>query len=136
MSFQTELHAFFERYVDAFARNDASAVVELWEPIGLFPSPNGNFAMERDKFREHCVSLMDFYRSQGVVRTEGKLLEVNQLFPDVAEARMAYCTLDEAGDLVAEWEHFYILRRTDDWRVTLTIADDEMAAWTARGAQL
>ena len=29
-----------------------------------------------------------------------------------------------------------LLRRTDRWRVSLTIADGEMAAWTARGAQL
>jgi len=42
----------------------------------------------------------------------------------------------ENGKLVAEWKHVYILRRSDRWRVSLTIADGEMAAWTAKGAQL
>ena len=49
---------------------------------------------------------------------------------------MAYRMLGEGDELVAEWEHVYILRRTDRWRVSLTIADGEMAAWAARGAHI
>ena len=49
---------------------------------------------------------------------------------------MAYRMLGEGDELIAEWEHVYILRRTDCWRVSLTIADGEMAAWAERGAQL
>ena len=79
---------------------------------------------------------MDFYRQQGVVRPLGELLSTAELFPNVAEARMAYRMQGEDAETVAEWEHVYILRRTDRWRVTLTIADGEMAAWAARGAQL
>jgi hypothetical protein len=82
------------------------------------------------------VTLMAFYRRQGVVRPVGELLAAAELFPDVVQARMAYRMLGEGDELIAEWEHVYILRRTDQWRVTLTIADAEMAAWTARGAQL
>lgn len=136
MTIQDEIAAFFVGYVDAFARNDADALSELWEPVGLFPSPTGNFAMDRQAFRDHCVTLMEFYRKQGVVRSVGELLATTELFPNVAEARMAYRMQGEADELIAEWEHVYILRRTDRWRVTLTIADAEMAAWTARGAQL
>lgn len=133
MTFQDEIAAFFVDYVDAFARGDATALSELWEPVGLFPSPGGNFAMPREEFRNHCVTLMDFYRTQGVVRPEGQLLSASELFPNVAEARMAYRMLGEGSELIAEWEHVYILRRSDQWRVSLTIADGEMAAW---GAQL
>lgn len=136
MTIQDEIAAFFVSYVDAFARGDADALSELWEPVGLFPSPTGNFAMDRQAFRNHCATLMDFYRKQGVVRPVGELLTSAELFPDVAEARMAYRMLGEGDELIADWEHVYILRRTDSWRVTLTIADAEMAAWTARGAQL
>jgi hypothetical protein len=71
-----------------------------------------------------------------VVRPEGELLSTAELFLNVAEARMAYRMKGEDAETVAEWEHVYILRRTDRWRVTLTIADGEMAAWAARGAQL
>lgn len=136
MTFQGEIAAFFDSYVDAFARWDADAVCDLWEPVGLFPSPGGNFAMDRQTFRGHCVTLMDFYRQQGVVRPTGELLSAAELFPHVAEARMAYRMKGEDAETIVEWEHVYILRRTDRWRVTLTLADGEMAAWAARGAQL
>ncbi|WP_210528589.1 hypothetical protein [Rubellimicrobium arenae] len=136
MSLHNEIGAFFDSYVDAFARWDADAVCDLWEPVGLFPSPAGNFAMDRQTFRDHCATLMDFYRQQGVVRPEGRLLSAAELFPQVAEARVAYQMHGEGGVVVAEWEHVYLLRRTDRWRVTLTIPDGEMAAWAARGAQL
>lgn len=136
MNFQTEIEAFFTGYVAAFARNDAAALSEMWDEIGLFPSPGGNFAMERAAFRDHCVALLDFYRQQGVVEPQGTLLSATELFPDVAQTRMAYRMIGEGDALVAAWEHVYILRRTDRWRISLTIADGEMAAWAARGAAL
>ena len=42
MSTQDEIKAFFVNYINAFARNDADALSELWDTIGLFPSPTGN----------------------------------------------------------------------------------------------
>lgn len=136
MTFHDEITDFFSRYVDAFAREDADALSELWDEVGLFPAPNGNFAMARSPFRGHCISLFDFYRAQGIVRPEGALLSAEELFPNVAQARMVYRMMGADGAPVAEWEHVYILRRTDTWRVSLTIADGEMAAWTAKGVQL
>ena len=135
--FGDEIKAFFAAYVDAFAREDASALSGLWDDVGLFPSPTGNFSMDREAFRNHCVTLMDFYRKQGVAQPRGELLSAEEIFPGVAQARMAYRMLGSDGAVVASWEHVYILRKTDDrWRVSLTIADDEMAAWSAAGAQL
>lgn len=136
MTFKDEITAFFDEYVDAFASDDADALSELWDAVGLFPSPTGNFAMERGAFREHCVTLMAFYRQQGVVRPVGELLSATGLFPNVAMAWMAYRMLGEDSGLIAAWEHVYILRKTDRWRVSLTIADGEMAAWGANGAEL
>lgn len=136
MNFQEEIAEFFSRYVAAFARNDADALSECWDAVGLFPSPTGNFSIERQAFREHCVTLMDFYRQQGVVWPEGTLLSACELFPNVAQARMAYRMHGEGDEIVAEWEHVYILRRADCWRVSLTIADGEMAAWAAKDAHL
>ena len=133
---QEEIAAFFVGYLDAFARNDVDAVSELWDPVGMFPSPTVNFAMERQAFRDHCVTLMDFYRKQGVERPAGEVLAQAELFPNVAEVRVAYRMLGKGDELVAAWQHVYILRRTDRWRVSLTIADGEMAAWAARGARL
>lgn len=134
---QAEIAAFFDGYVDAFDREDADALSELWDEVGLFPSPTGNFAMERNAFRDHCAALMAFYRSQGVVEPKGELLAVEALFPDVAQARMAYRMLGKDSEVIAAWEHVYILRKAEGhWHVSLTIADDEMAAWTAKGVEL
>lgn len=135
MTIEEEIADFFRRYVEAFLNHDVDSLVELWEPVGLFPTPNGNFAMDRATFREHVAKLMQFYQREGVARPEGTVLSCAQIVPGVAEARVKYRMLDQEEGLVAEWEHFYILRRADGWRVTLTIADAEMAAWTERGAQ-
>ena len=51
MLFHGEIADFFDRYVDAFAREDADKLSEMWDEIGLFPSPTGNFAMPRSAFR-------------------------------------------------------------------------------------
>jgi len=136
MPFHDEITDFFGRYVDAFAREDADILSELWDEVGLFPTPSGNFAMPRSAFRDHCATLFSFYRAQGVVRPEGALLSADELFPGVAQARIAYRMMGADDAPVAEWEHVYVLRRTDIWRVSLTIADAEMAAWTAKGVQL
>ncbi|WP_420145266.1 hypothetical protein [Sphingobium sp.] len=133
--FRQEIAGFFDRYVDAFICEDADAIADLWEPVGLFPSPTGNFAMERPAFRDHVVGLLAFYRRQGVVRPVVALMDATALFPDVAQARVAYRMEGADGAVVAQWEHVYILRRSDGWGVSLTIADGEMAAWVAAGAQ-
>nr|WP_047168152.1 hypothetical protein [Sphingomonas sp. Y57] len=134
MTTETEIAAFFANYVEAFAKGDVDTIVELWEPVGLFPSPTGNFAMERQAFRSHVVNLLDFYRKQGVAKPVGELLSATLLYPQVAEARMAYRMLGAEDETIAQWDHIYILRRTDRWRVTLTISDGEIAAWTELGA--
>ena len=136
MSIHEDVADFFVAYADAFNRDDAAALGELWEAVGLFPSPTGNFAMEREAFRTHCVELMKFYRRQGVVRADARVLSATELFPDVVQARLAWRMRGHEGELIAAWEHVYILRRGDRWRVSLTIADGEMAAWAAKGAQL
>jgi hypothetical protein len=79
---------------------------------------------------------MDFYLRQGVVQPLGELLSAVELFPNVAQARMAYRMHGDGEALIAEWEHVYILRRSDRWQISLTIADGEMAAWAAQGAHL
>lgn len=131
MAIKNEIEEFFADYLEAFQNNDANAITALWDPVGLFPSPTGNFSMEQEAFREHCVGLLEFYKTQGVETPTGKLLSADELFPNVAQARMAYRMLGKNGEAVAQWEHVYILRKNDSWRVSLTIADDEMAAWSA-----
>lgn len=77
MPYPYEVTDFFGRYVDAFVRHDADTLSELWDEVALFPTPNGNFAMARSAYREHCATLFGLYRAQGVVRPEGALLSAN-----------------------------------------------------------
>lgn len=136
MTIKSEMEAFFRSYIESFIGRDADAIAEHWDLVGLFPSPNGNFSMEREAFRKHCATLLDFYRQQGVVKPTGELLSADELFPNVVQARVAYRMLGENDAVIVQWEHVYILRKSDAWRISLTIADDELAAWTALGAQL
>ena len=69
--------------------------------------------MDREAFRNHCVTLLDFYRKQGVAELTGELLSSEELFPGVSQARMAYAMLGSEGTLIANWEHVYILQKTD-----------------------
>jgi len=136
MSVQKEIEAFFADYVDAFARWDVDAVCALWAPVSLFVMPHANAAMDAAAFRDNGVKLLDFYRRQGVARPEGRLLSCAELFPGVAEARMAYRLFDAAGAEIVAWEHVYMLRKADHWRAVLAVADGEIAAWAARGTPL
>lgn len=92
--------------------------------------------MPRDAFRDHCAGLLDFYQQQGVVRPLAEVLSADELFPAVAQVRVAHRMLGPVDQQVAQQEHIHILRRSDHWRVSLTIADGEMAAWTALGVHL
>ena len=130
--FEDEINQFFAEYLNAFRHQDAQAITDLWDDVGLFPSPTGNFSMERAAFHDHCVTLLEFCRQQGVDEPMGEVLSAEQLFSGVAQVRMAYRMLGVDRSLVASWEHVYILRKTNGkWRVSLTIADEEMLAWAA-----
>ena len=63
MPFHDEMAGSFGRYVAAFAREDADALSESWNEVGLFPAPAANFAMPRSAFRDHCATLFAFYRT-------------------------------------------------------------------------
>jgi len=63
MPFDVDISEFFGRYVDAFACEDAATLSELWDEVGLFPTPTSNFAMPRTAFRvprslRHAVRLL------------------------------------------------------------------------------
>jgi hypothetical protein len=39
MTFKHDIAEFFAAYVDAFVGKDVKALSELWDAVGLFPSP-------------------------------------------------------------------------------------------------
>lgn len=136
-AFENEVRALFSAYLSAFQRQLASAISEMWDEVSLFPSLIGNFSIDREAFLNHCVTLLNFYEKLGVAEPTGHMLSAAELLAGVAQARMAYEMLGPDGTPLANWEHVYILRMTDGkWRVSLTIPDDEMAAWAAARAEL
>ena len=44
MPFHDEITDFFGGYVNAFAREDGDTLSELWDEVGLFPTPRGGRA--------------------------------------------------------------------------------------------
>ena len=135
MAVKDEVLAFFSAYIEAFKNHDVDAISALWDSTGLFPSADGNFALEQSVFREHLAALLEFYAEQGVVSPAGEVISIDALFPDVVQARVAYRMLGEDRSEIVKWEHVYILRKSDEWRISLSIADDERAAWSSLGVQ-
>ncbi|WP_228461924.1 hypothetical protein [Paracoccus liaowanqingii] len=123
MAFREDISGLFDEYDEASTCDDAEVFSRLCDQVSLLQTPIGNFSIERQAVRDHCVTPMDFYRRENIVRPEGKLISATELFPNVAQACMAYRMFGEGDELVAEWEHVYILPRSDRWRVSLTIAD-------------
>jgi hypothetical protein len=136
---RTEAKAFFDAYADCFTRGDVEGVMDRW----LLPAfisgsggKSGSFA-DRDQFSANTRKLCEFYAAQGVMRAEKTVLNVQELFDDVALVRTGDRLSDENDATVAEWEHVYMLRRGDsEWKVFLAVADGELDAWNAHGTPL
>ena len=74
---------------------------------------------------------------QGATRAEKEILDVQSLHDGVALVRTGDKLSDPEDNVVAEWEHVYLLRRDGNgWKAFLAIADGEQAAWLARGTTL
>jgi hypothetical protein len=55
----------------------------------------------------------------------------------VAAVKTCYELLDAAAHLITRWEHAYLIRETEaGLRPIAAIADNELAAWNARGTPL
>jgi hypothetical protein len=132
-----EIAAFFEAYAEAFSRGDAEAVCALWAFPAFFAARGKRAALDEAAFRANTEALLAFYRAQGMARAEKRLLAAEPLFDGLWLARTGDRLLDAGGAIIAEWEHAYLLSRTDGGlRAVAAMPDAELDAWQARGTPL
>jgi hypothetical protein len=128
---------FYDRYVDAFTRNDTDALVAAWSFPAAIAGPAGNAVFDAPAFRRNVEALFGFYRRQGVVRTTATVAALHPLGEGVVLSQTDYAMFDAAGALIAGWQTPYLLRQTGDGlHAFAAVADSEVAAWAARGTPL
>ena len=132
-----EIARFFDSYAEAFSRGDAEAVAALWAFPAFFVARGKRAALDEAAFRANTEAILAFYRAQGVARAEKRLIGAEPLFDGLWLARTADRLVDAGGATIAEWEHAYLLSRTDSGlRAVAAMPDAELDAWTARGTPL
>jgi hypothetical protein len=136
---RAEAKQFFDGYAACFSRGDVEGVLDHWSLPNFISGSGGKSGafLDAEAFLRNTRALCDFYARQGVSRAEKQILDVQSLHDGVAMVRTGDKLSDPEGDVVAEWEHVYLLRReSDGWKAFLAIADGEQAAWQARGTAL
>jgi hypothetical protein len=132
-----DIARFFDDYAEAFSRGDAAAVCALWAFPAFFVARGKRVALDEAAFRANTEAILAFYREQGMARADKRLLSADALFEGLWLARTGDRLLDGAERTIAEWEHIYLLSRTDSGlRAVAAMPDGELDAWDARGTPL
>ena len=132
-----QVHSFFKDYADAFSCRSADRLQKLWSFPAFMVFGGHQAVLEPDVFYTNTQRLYDFYARQGVVRAEKEVIELTRLTETTATARTADVLFSDNGEIVAQWEHVYLLNATDDGiKVAAAMPDNELRAWRDRGTPL
>jgi len=132
-----EVEDFFTGYAQAFTDMDVDEVCARWSYPAFMAGRGKQAALDEAAFRQNTIALCAFYRAQGVTRAEKQVLELTRLTETTSTVRTADTLFDAEGDLVAAWEHVYVLTETAAGvRVAVALPDAELAAWRSRGTPL
>ncbi|MDP9414027.1 MAG: hypothetical protein M3Q08_08020 [Pseudomonadota bacterium] len=132
-----EVEALFHDYAAAFSSGDVDRVCSHWNYPAFFAARAKRAALSEDEFRKNTAALSDFYRNQGVVSATKAVLRVDEQFTGLAFVRTADKLTDSNGEIVAEWEHGYLVSETSEGlRVVAAMPDEELDAWQRRGTPL
>jgi hypothetical protein len=94
-------------------------------------------ALEAEAFRTNTEALCRFYAAQGLARAHKDVLEVKPLTDTLDTVRTADTLFDADGEVIAAWEHVYLVSETEAGpKVIAALPDDELDAWTVRGTPL
>ncbi len=132
-----QVDAFFQGYADAFSREDVDTICALWDYPAFMSYEGRQAVLDRDQFRQNTFGLCAFYRAQGLVRAEKRVLELARLAQTTASVRTEDRLYNAAGELIAEWEHVYLLSATAGGiKAVAALPDNELRAWRDRGTPL
>jgi hypothetical protein len=132
-----QVQTFFKDYADAFSARSVERIQALWSFPAFMCFGGRQMALDSEAFRANTVKLCAFYAAQGVARADKEVLELARLTETTASARTADILRDADGNVVAEWEHVYLLVETADGiRAAAALPDNEVRAWRERGTPL
>jgi hypothetical protein len=138
MSLESDIALFFHAYASAFTSCDVEAIGDLWAyPAFLTAGERTATYPDGEAFNGNTEKLCEFYRAQGMHEAEKEVISIQELYPSIVQARTKDILRDKNGDVIAEWEHVYLLREyTDGWKAITAVADGEIAEWARRGASV
>jgi hypothetical protein len=133
-----ELGGLWRAYAGAFQTGDMDSVLPIFaEPCVVHTRLSTSLYLKRADIGANNNRLLAFYRSQGVVRAEATILEVDPVHRHFVQLFVRYRLLDGAGEDVVSFTTVYGLKQDGErWVVHQVIAQDEIEAWTARGTPL
>jgi hypothetical protein len=131
------IEAYFGDYVRAFSRCDVDALVGLWRFPATISTRDRTVVFDEPGFRKNVEALCAFYRRQGMAETRKTISGSHHFGSAVASVTTEDALYDRAGNLIAAWSHFYLLREGEDGiRAISAVADSEVEVWAARGTPL
>jgi len=128
---------FFQGYAEAFSREDVDEICALWDYPAFMSYEGRQAVLDKDQFRQNTFALCAFYRAQGLARAEKQVLDLARLTPTTASVRTEDRLYNAEGDLIAAWEHVYLLSQTAHGiKAVAALPDNELRAWRERGTPL
>lgn len=136
--FNPEIAECVKAYAVAFSGLDIDAICKFWHVPAVISAGETVTCFETvERFRDNVAALCAFYRAQGVAAAEIVLTACRMPLPSLAHVSASVALRRADGADVAEWTHHYTLRRfAGRWRIVFAAADEEVAAWAARGTPL
>jgi hypothetical protein len=132
-----QVQAFFSDYVQAFADQDIDRICSFWGYPAFMVFDGRQIVFDTGAFRTNAVRLCAFYAAQGMTHAEKDVIELVRLTDTTAAVRTRDMLYDANGELVAEWEHAYLLSDTSEGiKVAAAMPDGEVRAWRERGTPL
>ncbi|MEM9179196.1 MAG: hypothetical protein AAGA89_05770 [Pseudomonadota bacterium] len=134
----SELEAWCQSYVGAFADYDAAKISAHWTFPAVTTQAGRSFAFKSaEHFTSNTSHLLNFYRAQAVAQVERRLVSCQYLHDDAASMIVSDVMFTEDGTEIASWQAAYVLQRVDGaWKAVMAVADGETEAWAARGTPL
>lgn len=132
-----QVQLLFSDYADAFSVRAIDRITESWTFPAFILFSGKQIGFDRQAFYDNATRLCAFYGAQGVVRAHKEIVALYHFTTTNASVKTADKLYDATDQLIAEWEHVYLLTETaDGLKIAAAIADNEVCAWRDRGTPI
>ncbi len=135
---RTELDAWCQSYVIAFAAYDAEAIAAHWTFPALTTQKGQSFAFKSaEHFASNTGRLLDFYKKRRVHKAVRHVIDLLPMSDDAVSMTVEDEMRDPEDQLIVSWRAAYVMQRVNGrWKAAAAIADGEVAAWAEIGTPL